>query len=217
MKKTMYTRPVILLIGLIFSLSIISCQDEVVIEEIQLDKTEIDLKINESTTVIIKGGNGEFNAKAEDESIATVSVVNRVITIKAVKEGSTTVTVTDNKNNTATLDITVSYSIPTQSKFVWNNESVEFDKAGGYGISILSNSIALTDLNIDKKQYVLSWTGGLSEGEKSNGKLMISEQGKTTPETITLTSVKVVQAGISGNYIIFSDGYKSGDLLFYDH
>lgn len=194
-----------------------SCKDEEPAVNLTLNNNTVTLNLNSVTltaTVTIESGNGGYDAESSDKAVAVASVSGKTVTITAVGEGTSTVIVADGKGKTASIAVTVKYEIPSSATFSWNGASIEFDKAGGYGISILSNSIALTDLNIAKKQYVVSWTGGLSEGEKSNGKLEITEQGKTTPETIMLTSIKVVQAGTSGNYLVFSDGNNSGDLFY---
>lgn len=184
--------------------------------DLKLSNNTVSLNLNAESptaTVTIESGNGGYDVKSADETIATASLSGTTITINAVATGSTSVTVTDNANKTATISVTVSYNTPNTAKFNWNGQDIEFDKVGGYGISILSNGVALTDLVSDKKQYLLSWTGGLSEGDKSDGKLVIAEQGKDA-ETINLSSLKVVQAGTAGNYILFGDTNRSGELFF---
>ena len=105
--------------------------------------------------------------------------------------------------------------IPTLAMFNWDGQDVEFDKAGGYAITILSSisKVALTDLTTNNKQYSISWTGGFTKGEKTNGELIISEKGKERL-TIGLSNVKVVQSETSGTYLIFGDGTKEGEILF---
>lgn len=72
----------------------------------------------------------------------------------------------------------ITSALPTESKLLWNGESVEFDKAGASGIAILSNGVAVTELANAKKQYYFTWAGGLSEGHKSSGKMTFAQEGK---------------------------------------
>lgn len=191
-----------------------SCKDEEPAVELKLSDNTVELKKDGSATVTIESGNGGYEVKpSSNETVATASLSGTTVTIKAVGEGTATITVTDAKSKSANIAVTVSYTIPTSSRFVWNGTPMEFDKAGGYGISILSNGVALTDLTTAKKQYLLSWTGGLSEGDKTGGSLVIAEPGKTA-ETVTLTSVKVVQSNTSGNYLVFGTATQSGELFF---
>jgi|SRR5690606_19186992 len=191
-------------------------KDPVPSVDLELSSNSISLNLiaeNPTATVTIESGNGGYNVKSADEAIATATLSGTTVTITAVATGSTSVTVTDEVNKTATISITVSLNTPNAPKLNWNGQDIEFDKIGGYGISILSNGVAVTDLVSDNKQYLLSWTDGLSEGDKSDGKLLIAEQGKEV-ETINLTSLKVVQAGTSGNYILFGNAERSGELFF---
>src|SRR5690606_8562201 len=123
-----------------------------------------------------------------------------VITITAVNEGATTVTVKDAHGKTATIDVTVAISVPTTPTFTWNGQAIKFDEAGGYGLTILSDKVALTDLTNDQKQYILSWSGGFDEGVKANGMLVIVS-AEAEPEIKELTTFRVLKSELSSHYI----------------
>lgn len=183
---------------------------ELVANEVHLNITSVELA---SATVNIKYGNGGYTVESSDETVATVSNAGVAITITAINEGTATVTVKDALGQTATIDVSASVLVPTTPTFSWNGQIVEFDKVGGYGITILSNKIALTDLINQQKQYVLSWTGGLGEGEKTEGMLAIISAG-VEPEIKELATVKVLKSETSNHYIVFSDGTNGGNLYF---
>lgn len=166
-----------------------------------------------SATITIESGSGDYSVESSDEMVATASISGETITINAVGKGSATITVSDKEEKSETITVTVLYELPTSATFNWGVEVIEFDQTGGYGISILSSNVALTDLFADQKQYLLSWTGGFSEGDKTDGKLEIVGLDKEL-ETIQLTSIAIIQAAPSGYYLIFGDGDKSGELFF---
>ncbi len=166
-----------------------------------------------SATVTIESGSGDYSVESSDETVATASLSGETITIDAVSEGVTTITVSDQEENSETISVIVLYELPTSATFNWGIEEIEFDRANGYGISILSGSVALTDLSSTHKQYLLSWEGGFSEGNKTDGKLEIVDLNNEV-ETIPLTSIAVIQATPSGYYLTFDDGDKSGELFF---
>lgn len=58
--------------------------------------------------VEVRNINGKFTVKSNDESLAKVSINEHlVINIKGVKEGTTSITVTDSENRSATLNVEV--------------------------------------------------------------------------------------------------------------
>lgn len=208
----------ILGIGLILLL-LASCMKDYVIPitDLELVTNRVHLNINSvelaSATVNVRYGNGGYVVESSDETVATVSNAGVEITITAIREGAATVTVTDAQGKTATIDVTATVSVPTTPTFMWNGQVTEFDKAGGYGITILSDRIALTDIVNEQKQYILSWTGGFSEGEKTNGMLAIV-RARGEPEINKLTVIKVLKSESSNHYIVFGDGTTGGELYF---
>lgn len=202
------------LIVSLFVLASCEKEDTTAAVDLKLDNNIVELKKDGTATVKIQEGNGGYKVTSNNKEVAEASISGTTITITAVSEGEAKITVTDSKEKTATITVTVDYNIPSTSKFIWNGTPIEFDKANKYGISILSTGVALTDLVTDKRQYVLSWDGGLTTGDKTNGKLVIKQLGKEQADEFRMTSLKIIQAETSGNYIVFNDGSRSGELFF---
>lgn len=206
-------------IGLILLLLASCMKNEFVkpIVDLELVANQVHLNINSvelaSATVNIRYGNGGYAVESSDETVAVVSNAGVAITITAIREGTATVTVRDAQGKTATIDVTASVSVPTTPTFIWNGQMVEFDKPGGYGITILSDKVALTDIINGQTQYILSWSGGFSEGEKTNSTLAIIRAG-AEPEINELAVLKVLKSEPSNNYIVFGDGTSGGELYF---
>ncbi|MDD2244552.1 MAG: hypothetical protein PHY69_03310 [Dysgonamonadaceae bacterium] len=217
MKKLIYN-----IIGVSLILLLTSCQAE------EFNRPEIDLELlsNEvhlsivaheltSTTVNIKHGNSGYTVESSDESvaIATNKGTGSTITITGVGPGSAVVTVTDALGKTATIDVSVSVTYPTTPTFVWDGKNIRFDKVGGYALTVFPGKIALTDVVNDKVQYILSWTGGLTVGEKNNGTLKIVTYN-AEPELIELTKFKVLTPESGSYYCIFSKDDIGGQFFF---
>ena len=203
--------------SLILALSSCSKDDAVSAIELKLEKTSVALNTGEKVEIKIESGNGGYTAVAQsgDPQIASVTIKDGKVVVEGLHEGNTKVTVSDAEKKTVSIDVTVTSAIviPNKATFNWGNTPVEFDKAGGYGITIFSTGVALTDVASDKKQYVLTWEGGLTEGDKQNGQLVIVGSDNNV-ETVKLNSIKVIQANDEGNYLTFSNGSKNGELFF---
>jgi len=191
-----------------------SCKDdEEIIPDLTLDKSSVEVYAGENATVTIETGNGGYTVSSSSATFATAAVSGTTVTITGVAKGGAIITVKDQSGKTATVSVTVSSAIidATTLRFKWTN-TIELGKTNGWGTTILSDRVAVTNLT-DKKQFVLLWTGGYTVGEKSGAKLRIVENGQQTQE-VTLTALEVQKAESNRYSIIFTDGTKNGELVF---
>jgi len=182
-----------------------SCKKDEVQVDLALDKTTIELVVGASGTVKIATGNGGYVVTNSSAATATTTLSESTISITGVKEGTATLTVKDQTGRTVTVVITVN---PAAPEFVWNDTKILLDQANNWGLTVLSNRIAVTNV-ASKAQYMLSWTGDMTVGDKTGGKLQIVG----SPD-ITLTSLKVVQAASTGYYLTFEGDSKKGLVYF---
>lgn len=182
-----------------------SCKKDDVQVNLTLDKTTIELVVGASGTVKIATGNGGYVLTNSSASTATTTLSESTINITGVKEGDATLTVKDHTGRTISLKITVN---PAATEFMWNDTKILLDQANSWGLTVLSNRIAVTNI-VSKAQYLLSWTGDMTVGDKTGGKLQIVG----SPD-ITLTSLKVVKAESTGYYLTFEGDAKKGLVYF---
>lgn len=181
--------------------------------KLQVDNTDVTItSINSPVILTITSGNGGYSVSSNDEGIVTAEISETTVILTAVGEGSTRIFVTDSERRSVAIEVTVAFTLPDSEIFIWNGAVTPFDTPDGYGISILSSSVALTDIvSEEKKQIVLSWNGGFTVGNKTGGELIVLTAEES--ETIPLTSVKVLRSDDSGNYIHFTDGSRSGECF----
>lgn len=75
---------------------------------LDFDKKTLEVGVGKEDIVTIKGGTAPYAAEAKDAGIATVTVKDDKVTVKGVKAGSTTITVTDkDKKNSGVITVTV--------------------------------------------------------------------------------------------------------------
>jgi hypothetical protein len=99
-------------------------------------------------------------------------------------------------------------NVPTSSEFSWNGNKIELDKANNWSMTAYNNVVAITNV-ATKEQSILSWTGGLTLGDKTNGKLEV-----VGGNAITLSSIKVVKAESNTYHITFEGDSKNGWIYF---
>ncbi len=74
---------------------------------LDFDEKSVSVAVGKEETVTVKGGTKPFSATAKDTKIATVTVKDDKITIKGVKAGTTSITVTDKDKKTGAISVTV--------------------------------------------------------------------------------------------------------------
>lgn len=71
------------------------------------DKKDVTIEVDKNDVVTVQGGTKPYTAKVEDEDIATANVDENKVTIKGVKAGKTTITVTDKDKKSGTISVTI--------------------------------------------------------------------------------------------------------------
>lgn len=77
-------------------------------EMLKFDNAALKVTAGKEGTINIKSGTAPYTVAVKDTKVATATVKDTVITVKGVAAGSTTLTVTDSKKVTGTVNITVS-------------------------------------------------------------------------------------------------------------
>lgn len=223
MRKLIYS-----LLGLSLVLLFAACKTEKFVRpvvDLELVGNEVQLSLVTTelatATVDVRNGNSGYTVETSDEHVATATNegTGAEITIKGISEGTAVITVTDALGKTATIDVVVSVLTPTRPTFTWEGQSVKFDQPSGYGITVMPGVIALTDIIDGSTQYIMSWTGGFSEGEKTDAELSIIGPDIEEPVAIKLKTLKFLKVDAESNevYIVFSDGANGGQLYFTDY
>ena len=220
MKKLIYN-----ILGFCLILIFTACETEEFVRptmDLELVSNEVYLNLIStelaSATVSIRNGNSGYTVESSDENIASASNEGpgTVIEIVGKNKGTAVITVTDALGKTATIDVVVSVLTPTTPTFTWQGQNVRFDRVGGAGLTVMPGVVVLTDITIENVQYIMTWTGGLSEGEKTNAKIRIINGDAEALEN-DLTTFKVLKADTNSYYIVFSDGANGGQLYFTDY
>lgn len=203
------------LVNIIFMASLIvalaSCKEDDPGVDLKLKDANIEVAVDATVTVAIESGNGGYSATPTPAGKVDVTITGgNTVSIKGLEEGEATIAVKDDKGKTASIKVTVvsKHTIPSAAQFVWNGVKTDLEIANNWGLTIYSNRLAVTNL-ADKKQYILSWTGDLSKGEKTGGKLEGIEE-----EPVTLSSIEVVNDENNTYYIVFEAGTKTGNIYF---
>lgn len=74
---------------------------------LSFDKTAVSVGVGKEDVVTVKSGTAPYTATVKEAGIATATVADGKITVKGVKVGSTTITVTDKDKLSGTITVTV--------------------------------------------------------------------------------------------------------------
>ena len=127
-------------------------------------------------------------ATSADEKVATAEKTDSGITIEAVGEGSTTVTVKDSSGNVATVDVTVSAGGSITTK-VHKYAVVTEDKWTLKGLTTLGSSTVSSSAAAISADYEMN-------GESSNLKLLFSANGTGVGKTTNSPQYKSHNSGL---------------------
>lgn len=114
--KSMTTKGLTGILLFLFTISFVSCSDDD-------DSKPITLRDSENTTITmfypagttgytfaLQGGDGNYSVQSGSEDIVTAEMIGSIdLRLKAINVGETTVTVTDNSQNTLILNISIDY------------------------------------------------------------------------------------------------------------
>lgn len=191
-----------------------SCKkDKNLVTELTLEKTAIELFADDQMEIKINSGNGNYEIVSSADAVVSAQASVQSFIISAKGRGMATITVKDSQGKSATLTVTVKSAIidASTARFRWMN-TIELEKSNSWGLTVLADRIAVTNLP-DKKQYVLSWSGGYAIGDKKNAKLFIIESGKTTEE-LEMTGLEIQKVENNLYSIAFNKDSQKGELVF---
>ncbi len=197
-------------------------------KNILLDKEEVNVKIKVGhtagyTTLTVTGGNGGYEAVSDHEDIVDIySVVDSVITIRGVSNGTAMITITDKMGVSKKVKATVTTTdIPytdeekadimasTQENFVFDGSHAQ--SYGSFSIGEKDGK-QLAQWNYSDYIYLKCWfSGDLSVGKKADGKIEVKtdywSSDVTVYEGANVEILKVSDTHVWGIMWILKDDY----------
>ncbi len=199
----------------------IACDDDDSNDKLTFDKNSVEVVVGEETVVKVRGGVAPYKATPADETVAEAKVDGGNITIKGVKEGKTTVKVTDKNGLESPIAVVVKKD-PFEGEKADATVRIKWDtyeKVAG------KDKGTFTLTKAEDKTVTFSWTNeekdeslvltfkdsedkiGSDEGEESAslkaenaapvGELTVTVDGKSTRYDVT--SWRLVQAKPADN------------------
>ena len=197
-------------------------------KNILLDKEEVNVKIKVGhtagyTTLTVTGGNGGYEAVSDHEDIVDIySVVDSVITIRGVSNGTAMITITDKMGVSKKVKVTVTTTdIPYTDEekadiMASTQENIVFDnnQAQGYGSLSIGEKDGkkLAQWNYSDYIYLKCWfSGDLTVGMTTDGKVEINTDywnpSVSTYEGVNVEILKVSDTHVWGIMWVMKDNY----------
>lgn len=202
--------------------SLYSCDKDDDNNQVQFDKSKVEVIIGKTAKVSVKGDEASYTVKSSDSTIAKAQIVSKEITVTGVKEGKAIITVTSKSGKTGKFTASVvkdpyqAIKADTKTRFVWDTTSkIEGTDKGTYKLSQgTDGKVTFSWISEDTKSSVtLSFSdtaGSITEGTKSNANLLIDNKA------VAITSLAVVQSKAVNTgdkatvWIVFSASNKTG-------
>ncbi len=165
---------------------------EIELKDVKIEPSSISVLVGETETAEITDGNGGYTAEVTTgTSFASVAVAGNVVTVTGIKEGSSTITVTDKDGKTAALSVTVN-AVPRQLELETESvsvaagatETVEItDGNGGYTAEVTEGE---DYASVSVSGTVITVTG-IAEGSATIS--VTDKKGETADLAVTVTPV----------------------------
>ncbi len=150
-------------------------------KSMKLNATKVVLGVGATQTVTASNCTTPLTAKSAAESVATATVDKSTITVKGVKAGSTTIVVTDNAKQTATIAVTV-------------NEVLSFDKTS---LEVEANKEGVINVTSGIAPYTVEVKDKTIASATVSDKAITIKGLKAGKTTITITDSKKVTGSIA--------------------
>src|SRR5690606_17371212 len=192
-----------------------ACEKEkaVPLQALELDKNNIEILENYTSTVEVISGNGDYTVS--EPSLVEVEVNGNTITFTATENyGEERLFIMDGTGRKAAVDVKVIPAVLSADdpRFYWDG-LVELEQANQWSTTVMENKIAATNIT-EKKQFVLSWNGEFAIGVKPRATLrIIDDEGK---QDISLTKLEILAIDRSKNLctIVFYKDRQKGEVVF---
>ena len=196
-------------------------------KKILLDKEEVNVSMKVGHTdgtavVTVTGGNGGYEAVSDYEDIAEVhSIVDSVITIRGVGNGTAMITIKDKMGLTKTVKVTVTttdipFTEEEKASIMASTEPIMvFDdgRSRQYGSMRIGQEDGkrIAEWNYSDYLYLKCWfTGDLTVGMKAEGKVGVKTDywgESTTYEGVNVEIIKVSDTQVWGLMWLLKDNY----------
>src|SRR5690606_27231695 len=192
-----------------------ACEKEkaVPLQALELDKNNIEILENYTSTVEVISGNGDYTIS--ETSLVEVEVNGNTITFTATENyGEERLFIMDGTGRKAAVDVKVIPAVLSADdpRFYWDG-LIALEQANQWSTTIMGNKVAMTNVT-EKKQFVLSWNGEFAVGVKPRATLRII--GEENKQEISLTKLDILTIDRSKNLctIVFYKEKQKGELVF---
>lgn len=221
MKKLSY-----LLCLLIAGIGFTACDEKS--KNLTFDQNSVEVIITQTAVVKISGGIAPYTAKEADKTIATATIDKSEMTIKGLKEGQTTIDVSDKDGKSGKVIIKVikdPYETDKKEatvRFAWDKiKKVKGTDDGTYSLTKDDKKrVTFTWKKDDKNSIVLSFTDATDKVKEPaakstratpalSGKLVVTTDGKPVESNVTAYNVIQIKAAKEGDPATFWITFKA--------
>ncbi|MDO4879799.1 MAG: leucine-rich repeat domain-containing protein [Capnocytophaga sp.] len=174
---------------------------------LSVEKTEITIKVNETQSIAIQKGNGNYSVKSSDESKATAIIEENNVKITAKAEGEITLTITDTEEKQVEIKVTViNLVVPGEEVTLGEGKTKTHTLTFGSNYEVSSSDAKIATASVNNNILTIT---GVKEGTTK-----ISVKDPKT-EKVQEFSVTVINLVVPGEEVTLGEGKtKTHTLTF---
>lgn len=161
---------------------------------LQVSPASVAMKVGETVNLAVSNASGTVSVESGDKSVVSASYSSRVVALKGLKAGSTSVTVKDSRTSK---QIPVTVSAATTSMSVSpSSVAVSVGSASGITVSNASGTVTVTSSNTSVATVSYSGTTATVKGIKAGSATLAIKDSKTTLSVqVSVVSTPVAATG----------------------
>ena len=209
-----------------------SCKKEDKPKLLTLSAENISVEFEKTGTLNITDGNGGYTVKIADESVAKATITENIITVTGIKNGTTTLMITDQRRQTKNITITVKpdpygneKADPTRrfqqkvgeiASIIKNQESNYYFYSDKGSMELGANTKTKSKLGWSSPEtwsyFFVMWDGDFTVGNKTNA-ILTSLTNNGTPQTVALKKLSVIQVKDNLTWVAYEMDDKTGIIV----
>ncbi len=172
---------------------------------LQLGRSAVAMKVGDTATIAVSKASGRVSVESGDKSVVTASYANNVVTLKALKAGSTRVKVNDRATS---LSVAVTVGAATTAGLTVSPPSVSLSAGGAAAVAVSNASGEVGVKSSDTSIATVTYAAGTAtvKGVKTGAATITVKDSKTSKTVAVTVGAASAAMSVSPSFVAISAG-----------